>query len=73
VKGIELMSPLPFSGFFVQPVDGCPILVAVGQCDQFRWSTRMFLKVRDVVRFPVVFVFPVGEQRVALVSGNDEL
>ena len=72
MKGIELVSSFPFSGFFVQPVDGCPILVAVRQCNQFWRSVRVFFQVRDVERFSVVFVLPV-EERTALGSSSHEL
>ena len=73
MEGIEPVPSFPFSGFFVQPVDGCPILVAVRQRDQFRWPVRLFFEVRDVVYLSVVFVLPIGEQRMRLVSSTGEL
>lgn len=68
MEGIELMSSFPFSGFFVQPVDRCSILVAVRKCDQLWWSVRMFFEVRDIEGLSLVIVFPVGKQRISLVS-----
>jgi len=73
MEGVEPVSSFPFSGFFVQPVDGRPILVAVRQRNQFRWSMRLPFEMRDVICLSVVFVFPIGEQRMSLGSSTDEL
>jgi len=64
------VSSFPFGSFFVQPIDRRPVLIAMRQRDQFRWPMRMFFEVRDIVCFCLVITFPVGEQRMTLVSAT---
>ena len=68
MEGVELAPSFPLSSFFVQPIDRRPILVTVRQCDELRWSMRMFFGLRDIIGFFLIVVLPVGEQRMVLVT-----
>jgi hypothetical protein len=63
-----LASSFPLCSFLIQPIDRSPIFVATRLRDKLRWSMRMLFKLRDIIVFSLVIVFPVGEQRIVLVS-----